>query len=58
VINQLILDKREALYKAEQLRRGADIDTGLAGDIRAASRLEAAGSFLRGGADIYRVLSG
>lgn len=40
----------EALYKADMLIAGADIDTRLAGDIEKAGKYKAAGAFLSGAA--------
>ena len=48
VARQLLIDRREAEFKAAQLRSGAAIDVRLAGDIRSASRLQTAGTFLSG----------
>lgn len=48
VARQLILDRKEAMFKAEQLRRGADMDTQLASDIGKASRLKRMGMFFGG----------
>ncbi len=48
VAKQIMLDRREAEFKAAQLRRGADIDVTLAGDIRRAQRLRTVGTFLSG----------
>ncbi len=42
------ISRREAEFKAEQLRAGADIDTRLSSDIRSASRRERTGIFLGG----------
>lgn len=44
------ISRREAEFKASQLRAGADIDTRLGSDIRSASRRERAGIFLSGAA--------
>lgn len=48
IAKQLLLDKREANFKAKQLRSGASADVSLAGDIRSAQRLRTAGTFLSG----------
>ena len=45
---QLDIERREAEFKAAQLRAGADIDLRLAGDIKKAKRFEQAGTFLQG----------
>lgn len=48
VLEAIADQRREADFKAEQLFRGADIDTRLAGDIGAASRLSLLGGTLGG----------
>lgn len=48
VARQIALDRKEANFKAHQLRLGADTDMRLAGDIRSASNLQTAGTFLSG----------
>ena len=48
ISEQIAFERREAEFKAEQLFRGADIDTQLAGDIRKARPFELAGTFLQG----------
>ena len=48
VARQLILDRKEAEFKAQQLRSGADMDVELAGDIRSAANIRSVGTFLSG----------
>tara|TARA_R100001530_G_scaffold135677_1_gene113510 strand:+ start:974 stop:1435 length:462 start_codon:yes stop_codon:yes gene_type:complete len=50
LIRAVNISRREAEYKAEQLRAGADIDTRLSSDIRSTSRRERVGIFLGGAA--------
>lgn len=45
---QIILDRREAEFKAEQIRLGASNDESLASDLRRANNLRMAGTFLSG----------
>lgn len=45
---QLILDRKEAQFKANQIRMGASNDERLAGDLRSANRFRMAGTFLSG----------
>lgn len=54
VAKQLILDKREADFKVARLRRGAEADITLAGDIRSAQRLRSAGTFLSGAGTVIK----
>tara|TARA_R110000782_G_scaffold183574_1_gene273867 strand:+ start:4807 stop:5274 length:468 start_codon:yes stop_codon:yes gene_type:complete len=58
VARQILLDRKEAIFKASQLQRGADTDTRLAGDIRSASRLAQVGTFLSGAGSAAGSLSG
>lgn len=48
VARQIMLDRKEADFKALQLNRGAAVDMNLAGDIESASRLSQIGTFLSG----------
>jgi len=48
VARQLLLDRKEAQFKVAQLRRGAEADIRLAGDIRSTQRLRQFGTFLSG----------
>lgn len=48
VAKQLILDKKEADFKVEQLRAGADADLTLAGDIKSSQRLRSLGTLFSG----------
>lgn len=52
---ELGLQKREADFKAAQLRRGADIDIELAGDVRKAEKLKRIGIFFSGAQSIARI---
>jgi len=48
VARQILLDRKEAIFKSNQLISGAEADTRLAGDIRSSSNLAQAGTFLSG----------
>lgn len=48
ITRQLLLDKKEAEFKARQLESGAEADTRLAGDIESSARLRSLGTFLSG----------
>lgn len=48
VLEQIMLDEREAKFRAKQLEIGADIDQRLATDILSAQRLRTLGTFLSG----------
>jgi len=52
VAQQIILDKKEADFKAGQLLRGAEADVRLAGDIKKGARLEKLGIFLSGAGQV------
>lgn len=54
VARQLLLDRKEAEFKAGQLRKGADIDVRLAGDIKSARKLQNIGAFLSGAGAVAR----
>ena len=54
VDQQLMIERKEAESKANALFAGADIDTRLAGDIRAAERRGRIGTFLSGAAGVAR----
>lgn len=49
----ILLSRREAEYQAEMIRRGADVNMKLAGDIKTASYIGAAGTLLSSAGDIY-----
>jgi len=48
VLNSIADQRREAAFKADQLRRGADIDFQLAGDLRSSRRLSLIGGIIGG----------
>ncbi len=52
VIRQIMLDRREAVFKAAQLEKGADVDLRLAGDIRRAQRLQSLGTAVGAGGQV------
>lgn len=53
----ILNSRREAEFKAQMLRSGADIDQSLASDYQTASYITGAGSLLSGGANIYSILN-
>lgn len=54
ISDQLIMDEKEAQYKANVLRQGGEVDERLGSEIRKAGQISAFGSFLSGSYSTYR----